>query len=182
MTKRKALSKKTRFDVFKRDGFACAYCGAHPPEVILHVDHIIAVAAGGSNDADNLITACSSCNLGKGARDLRVAPKTVAEKAALLRDMEDQLRGYEELQDERRSRIWDYVWDVVEAYETPDVSSYPKDRLSSIKRFVESLGRADVLRAVDITTFKNIHSDYARWKYFCGVCWGMLRQREENHG
>lgn len=25
--KRKAISKKTRFEVFKRDGFKCQYCG-----------------------------------------------------------------------------------------------------------------------------------------------------------
>lgn len=46
---RKAISKKTRFDVFKRDGFTCQYCGAHPPEVVLHIDHIIAVAEGGTS-------------------------------------------------------------------------------------------------------------------------------------
>lgn len=26
---RKSISKKLRFDVFKRDGFKCQYCGAH---------------------------------------------------------------------------------------------------------------------------------------------------------
>lgn len=39
MAERKSLSKKTRFEVFKRDSFECQYCGAHPPSTILHVDH-----------------------------------------------------------------------------------------------------------------------------------------------
>lgn len=38
--KSEALGKKTRFEVFKRDGFKCMYCGAHPPEAILEVDHL----------------------------------------------------------------------------------------------------------------------------------------------
>ncbi len=67
---RKAISKKARFEVFKRDDFMCQYCGAHPPSATLHVDHIVAVISGGGNDLNNLITSCSFCNLGKGARDL----------------------------------------------------------------------------------------------------------------
>lgn len=57
-TKRKGLSKRTRFNVFKRDGFTCQYCGAHPPKVVLHVDHITPVVEGGGNDIDNLVTSC----------------------------------------------------------------------------------------------------------------------------
>ncbi|MEY5098935.1 MAG: hypothetical protein RJA36_1654, partial [Pseudomonadota bacterium] len=71
MSDRKKFSKRTRFEIFKRDGFTCQYCGAHPPGVLLHLDHIVALAAGGADDEDNLITACEPCNLGKGARDLR---------------------------------------------------------------------------------------------------------------
>ncbi len=51
---REAISKKRRFDVFKRDGFACQYCGATPPGVLLHVDHINPVALGGKSGIDNL--------------------------------------------------------------------------------------------------------------------------------
>lgn len=67
---RKALSKKVRFEVFKRDSFKCQYCGKSAPEVILHVDHIKPVAAGGTNDLLNLVTACVDCNSGKGATEL----------------------------------------------------------------------------------------------------------------
>ena len=40
---RKAISKKLRFEVFKRDSFTCQYCGKSAPDVILHVDHILPV-------------------------------------------------------------------------------------------------------------------------------------------
>lgn len=70
MTKRKALSQKVRFEVFKRDSFTCQYCGQSAPDVVLHIDHINPVAGGGDNDIMNLVTSCLNCNLGKGARSL----------------------------------------------------------------------------------------------------------------
>lgn len=69
-TKRKALSKRVRFEVFKRDKFTCQYCGKSAPDVVLVIDHIDPVAKGGTNDLLNLITSCDPCNAGKGARTL----------------------------------------------------------------------------------------------------------------
>jgi 5-methylcytosine-specific restriction endonuclease McrA len=60
--KRKPLSKKLRFEVFKRDNFACQYCGRKAPDVLLTVDHIRPVCEGGENDLLNLTTACDSCH------------------------------------------------------------------------------------------------------------------------
>lgn len=70
MAERKKLSKKTRFEVFKRDSFRCQYCGNSAPDVILEVDHIVPVAEGGDNDIMNLITSCRDCNRGKGKKML----------------------------------------------------------------------------------------------------------------
>jgi len=70
---RKSLSKKIRFEVFKRDMFKCQYCGRSPikdQDVVLEVDHIVPVAEGGSNDMLNLVTSCWDCNRGKGVRKL----------------------------------------------------------------------------------------------------------------
>lgn len=66
--KRKAISKKVRFEVFKRDSFRCQYCGSAAPDALLEIDHIKPVKEGGTNDIANLITACRDCNSGKGAR------------------------------------------------------------------------------------------------------------------
>jgi len=65
-TNRVPLAKSLRFRIFRRDGFQCQYCGRVPPDVILHVDHIVPLADGGTNDEDNLTTACHDCNAGKG--------------------------------------------------------------------------------------------------------------------
>lgn len=87
MAKRKSIGKKLRFEVMKRDSFSCQYCGAKAPDVLLHIDHIAPVAKGGDNDILNLITACSSCNLGKGSRELSDA-SAVAKKADQLADLQ----------------------------------------------------------------------------------------------
>lgn len=63
--KRVPISKGLRFDVLNRDGFKCKYCGITAEFSALHVDHKVPVALGGSNDIDNLVTACVACNLGK---------------------------------------------------------------------------------------------------------------------
>lgn len=64
-TGRKPLPPRIRYEVLERDGYACQYCGAKAPAVTLHVDHIVPVADGGTDDLSNLVTACEYCNLGK---------------------------------------------------------------------------------------------------------------------
>lgn len=81
MVERKPLSKKTRFEVFKRDSFTCQYCGQKAPDVILEVDHINPVAKGGKNEILNLITSCFDCNRGK--KDKVISDLSVVEKQRL---------------------------------------------------------------------------------------------------
>ena len=59
------MKLSSRFTILKRDNFTCFYCGRKPPEVELQVDHIKPRADGGSNLAENLVTSCRDCNLGK---------------------------------------------------------------------------------------------------------------------
>jgi hypothetical protein len=68
--KRQSTGKRLRFEVFKRDFFTCQYCGQQPPAVVLVVDHIDPVAAGGASTIDNLISACEACNQGKADKPL----------------------------------------------------------------------------------------------------------------
>lgn len=81
--KRKGISQRIRFEVFKRDSFTCQYCGAKAPDVVLHVDHINPVARGGENDLLNLITSCIDCNFGKGARTIDDNSVVVKQRAQL---------------------------------------------------------------------------------------------------
>lgn len=64
------VSPKRRWEVFERDKRTCVYCGRRPPEVKLQVDHRVSIKDGGTDDLDNLVTACDTCNRGKGASSL----------------------------------------------------------------------------------------------------------------
>ena len=55
----------TRFNLFLRDKFACQYCGS-PAD--LTFDHLIPRSHGGKTTWQNVVTACSPCNLRKGGR------------------------------------------------------------------------------------------------------------------
>lgn len=62
-----AVNARLRYEVLRRDGYACRYCGAKAPEVALHVDHVVPVALGGSDDPSNLTASCEPCNAGKAS-------------------------------------------------------------------------------------------------------------------
>jgi len=66
--KKRPIPVKLRFHILERDSHRCAYCGATAPEVKLHVDHIVPADLGGTEEEDNLVTACSDCNVGKHTR------------------------------------------------------------------------------------------------------------------
>ena len=62
---RQPIPRKLRHQVFQRDNYRCRECGATNKQTRLHVDHIIPVAKGGTNDLDNLQTLCEKCNRAK---------------------------------------------------------------------------------------------------------------------
>jgi 5-methylcytosine-specific restriction endonuclease McrA len=54
--------------VFLRDRFECQYCGDPFPTQELTFDHVIPRSKGGRTTWENVVTACSCCNLRKGSR------------------------------------------------------------------------------------------------------------------
>ena len=94
MAERKPISKKMRFEVFKRDNFTCQYCGRHAPDVVLECDHIKPVAEGGKNTFLNLITSCMECNRGKGKTVLSdsSAVDKQFERMAVLNEKREQMK------------------------------------------------------------------------------------------
>jgi 5-methylcytosine-specific restriction endonuclease McrA len=55
----------SRTNVFRRDGYQCAYCGTRHD---LTIDHIVPRSQGGKDSWENLVTACQDCNTRKGNR------------------------------------------------------------------------------------------------------------------
>ena len=58
----------TRFNLFLRDEFRCQYCGSKGD---LTFDHVVPRASGGVTSWQNVVAACSPCNLRKGSKSLR---------------------------------------------------------------------------------------------------------------
>lgn len=173
---RQPLSKRTRFEVFKRDGFVCQYCGQHPPDVMLEVDHITPVVDGGSNDEENLVTACFNCNRGKAHIPLNVVPKSLGEKAAEVVEREEQLAGYRVIMEARADRIDADRWEVADIL-VPNASrdGMRRDWLRSIMTFNERLPLHVVKEAANLARDRIRYSEKRCFLYFCKVCWNHIK-------
>lgn len=176
---RKSMSKKLRFEAFKRDGFQCQYCGNVPPRVTLELDHIDPVANGGNNEIDNLITACFDCNRGKSDRLLTSIPQSVNEKAEVLAEREEQLIAYQGIIRQRQARLQIEIDQVSDIY-TEFVPEYELSATArmTVQRFIERLGVIEVEEAMRISGNRWIYADKKIFKYFCGICWNKIRRME----
>jgi 5-methylcytosine-specific restriction endonuclease McrA len=69
---RKFRRQVTNTFLFARDRYCCQFCGRMEVELgfreCLTRDHLVPLSRGGSNDWDNVVTACSTCNTRKGNR------------------------------------------------------------------------------------------------------------------
>jgi Zn-finger protein len=174
--KRKSISTRRRFELFKRDGFTCQYCGKHPPNVVLHLDHILAVANGGDDSSGNLVTSCADCNLGKSAVPLSVIPQSLADQAAVVAEREAQLKGYAKIMRKAKQRLEDDAWEVANVFMAQFRSdSIRKDWFRSIQNFVDKLGVVSATDAMEAAIARCRSKDMC-FRYFCGICWNRIRE------
>lgn len=61
----------SRGNIFKRDQFACQYCGKKPGTEELTIDHVIPKALGGKTNWENCVVACVPCNSRKADKLLK---------------------------------------------------------------------------------------------------------------
>lgn len=180
---RKSIPKKTRFEVFKRDKFTCQYCGRSAPDVILEVDHIDPVANGGSNDVLNLVTACSECNRGKGARTLDDDAVVKAQRRQLeqLESRREQIEMMYEWQkslidqdEDECNAVNELIFDITGFY----ASEFGIDKL---RKHIRRFGYPVVLEAARIAFTQYEHGTDDEWCYafdkIGGICFNMTHRR-----
>jgi len=181
--KRKGLSKRARFEVFKRDLFTCQYCGRRPPDVILEADHMVPVADGGEDHESNMVTACKDCNAGKSSISLEVTPTSLASQIAERQDRSEQTKQFNKfllkLREDELSAIRRLAVYWVELLDCgANLSWIDRERENSFKTFLKRLPETEILDSIDIAFAKRSPSgqyDKNTWKYFCGVCWKKIK-------
>jgi hypothetical protein len=184
-----AVGKRKRFEVFKRDGFACQYCGRTPPVVTLEADHITPVADGGPDDMDNLVTACFDCNRGKSDVPLSTVPapleqviKDAAEKLEQLEAYNQFLQETRAVEEERVEMLGVRWYDAINPPHEHGQYVFNATRRTSVRTFLKRLPLAEIEDALELAQARvrvyGNGSDEKRWRYFCGVCWNKVRAAE----
>ena len=175
-----SVSKKLRFEVFKRDGFQCQYCGKQPPEAVLEVDHIIPKSKNGGDGIENLITSCFDCNRGKGAEDLAVAPQGTQNRIDLLKEKERQIRALHEYQEDIRERIHEDLLYLSDVWERLSENGYGFSNYIAlrVKNLLRHFSRYHIEDAMELSWGKSYVPRRDKLRYMFGVLWGRRKRGE----
>ncbi len=177
------MKPKIRFEIFKRDGFVCQYCGQKPPFVILEVDHVIPKKLGGTDDKDNLLTACHKCNRGKAARTLTCLPESLKQRTEDIKERARQVKAYERaLYEERRREnvTIDILNDMLLSYTGCSFTEQFIER--TLRKFVKQITFRDLEWAFEKALDKTNKNPDMAIKYFCGICWKWIKSGEVTRG
>ena len=179
--KRKPITKKVRFEVFKRDSFKCQYCGRSAPDVILEVDHIVPVAEGGDNTLFNLITSCRDCNRGKSKTLL--SDMTAADRQKKQLEDINALREQTEMIIQWRKELMMFEEreiDIMDEYITSMTGFWMSDQgRMEMRRYINRFGLEEVYEAAKIA-----FSKYSDWETafdkIGGICYNREKARRES--
>lgn len=157
MLKRESISKRLRFEVFKRDSFTCQYCGKKAPDVVLHIDHIDPVSNGGRSEILNLITSCYSCNLGKS--NIRLSDNSIImqqrRQLELLQEKREQFTMMLQWRKSLDNLKQEQINSLIEYLEANIPNHYLSETgVSNLKKHLKKHGFEKVLDAINISAEK----------------------------
>jgi len=180
-----AVSTRLRWEILRRDRFACRYCGARALKdgVVLEVDHVLPRVLGGKDRADNLVAACEACNSGKGSthpdspliEDVeadalrwarvvkRAGQKVMADQAAL----EDLLSEFEE--------AWDR-WGYGDGDERQTIPKAPDWERRVTRLLVGGIPMPLLLECIPPAMAEQRRSHEARFQGMCEAAQAKLNQ------
>lgn len=176
-----AVSKRVRFEVLRRDGNRCRYCGASAADgAVLTIDHVTPVALGGSDDPSNLVTACRDCNAGKtsAAPDEAIVADVAADAlrwAAAMKRAAAEFDDYRGQVDRVASAVRDEWMRELDWRGNPKVP--PLGYAESVEQWLRAGLSGDEIVALVAVAQARRASD--PWRYFAGCCWTRVRQLQE---
>jgi hypothetical protein len=174
-----------RFEVLRRDGFRCRYCGATAVEAELTVDHVTPSALGGPDEPSNLVTACEPCNSGKtsstpDATLVADVAEDAVRWAAAMKQAARNLKEQERPALEYRVTFlaaWDH-WTSVLMHRARAL--LPDDWKKSVENFRLAGLPADVWPEIIETAMANRKVVNANvYRYCCGIAWkrvGLIQE------
>lgn len=180
------VSKRLRFEILRRDGHTCRYCGRSAPEVKLTVDHVVPRALGGSDDPTNLVTACAECNAGKSSA--QAGDELVAEiktehgkwEAAIRTAVKMRAKFHEDNGPALASfrDKWN-EWYIIDerGKRTGETVYLPEDWERSIEKYItDGLPIEEMLRLVDVAMNARVrgYGEDRVFRYFMGCCKNVL--------
>lgn len=182
-----AVSKRLRYEVFRRDNFACRYCGASAPDVQLTTDHVIPVTLGGKDEAANLVTACMPCNAGKSSSNPD-APLVddVAQDAVrwsqAIRAAADQMlvdKAARDAECEQFREAWDRWTLTADGGATSSIPRDPGWRESVRSLRAAGLPMPILLDCIEIAMGRKNVRPEATFRYMCGVAWSKVTELQD---
>jgi hypothetical protein len=172
-----AVSTRVRFEVFKRDGFRCVYCGATPVEMPLHVDHVEPSSAGGDDSPSNLVTSCEKCNLGKSSVPLDKKRYATGRATEADEDHAHQILEYLAIQREV-AKAKNAVSQAAIDYWRELIGGRDEIICAQMDAAISRNGLENVMEAIGITSRNaKLRSSTSCYKYFYGV---LRRMRGES--
>ena len=172
-----SLSKKIRFEVFKRDNFTCGYCGKQPPDIVLEVDHITPLSKGGDDDINNLITSCFDCNRGKSNIKLSSITPQIKENLEVLKLKEEQLKEYKKFILTHRKRIKNDVGKVEKEFQVFfNNAGFSESFKVSVGMFLKYFSVDRLIENIQIACSR-VDDPHGAIKYFCGICWTNIKEK-----
>ena len=176
------MNKSLRFEVLRRDGFACTYCGARAPEVQLHIDHVIPVALGGQTVPENLRTSCVDCNTGKGSTPpdaelvAQVADDAGRWAAALAQAAAEAAARSSDDMPWFTSRWDEFTYGGAMRKPIP----LPSNWRDSLQRWLSAgLPESVILAMVDVAMGRDHIPPQGKFSYFAGCCWRQLSAMQD---
>lgn len=182
-----AVTKRTRFEVLRRDAHTCQYCGAKAPDVALTIDHVMPVSLGGDDKPGNLVTACRECNSGKASitPDSPLVQGLSDRAAAYALGVQDRMTRFRQDLEDLDAYVvafheeWD-KWEFTNGVAAGDRVPLPDDYTSTLLRWVQ-IGvptRAMKMAIAKAMVKPGIRGEYGVFQYTAGVVKGMLDQRD----
>lgn len=180
-----AITKRTRFEVLRRDNHTCRYCGLTAPATELTIDHVTPTALGGGDDPANLVVACKACNAGKASiapgsplvedvKELDLKWAGAFARVAAARAQQREKRDEYAARFHARWESWGYGLNRDKQFPMPG------NWLPSISKFYAmGVPCEDIEELVDVALGNDrIYYD-EKFRYFAGCVWRLITEMQE---